>query len=420
MTATEIETTKLQRLQFLAKLPTLLNSSLDPKRVTSIALQHLKKALSAEAATLYLCTTSPKELMFWALEGGESGRLQGKKISSDIGVVGWVVRHREGVLIADAASDPRFYSGVDREGAFVTRNMICVPLIARGEKLVGAIQVLNKVGESTFVQDDLDFIESFAHQLALAIDNAILFQEAQTRAHQLAVLDRRRQEMITVITHEFRTPVSVIQSAAEMLAEAELSNEDRAVMLRTLHNGVERMSALVAKIHMVSHVTDETLKLNRQQIPVSGVFRDLHSFFTDPIASRAQTLEMELGAGVEHVSADYTLLLVALKNLISNAIRSTPDGGVIRLAARKHAGLVELSVADNGIGISAAELPLVFEKFYEVGKASEHSSGTYAFRSSGLGLGLAAVKAIIQAHGSAVEVQSEAGKGSVFSFCLPG
>ena len=118
------------------------------------------------------------------------------------------------------------------------------------------------------------------------------------------------------------------------------------------------------------------------------------------------------------MTADTTLLLVVLKNLISNSIRFTADGGEIVLRAALQAGLVEISVRDTGIGIEAKELPLIFEKFYEVTDALEHTSGTYEFRSCGLGLGLSSVKTILESHGSEIEVKSEPGKGSEFKFCL--
>src|SRR5262249_33679931 len=113
-----------------------------------------------------------------------------------------------------------------------------------------------------------------------------------------------------------------------------------------------------------------------------------------------------------------TLLTIVFNNLLANAIRFTSDGGCIEIGAEKSAGRIEISVKDTGIGISAEDIPLIFEKFFEVTDILQHSSGSFEFMSSGLGLGLCAVRAILAAHGSSIDVKSRIGEGSTFSFRL--
>jgi signal transduction histidine kinase len=107
-----------------------------------------------------------------------------------------------------------------------------------------------------------------------------------------------------------------------------------------------------------------------------------------------------------------------MRNLITNAIKFTPDGGHVYVTSEPKTGRVELEVRDTGIGISADEQNAVFEKFYEVRDHLNHNSGTFDFKGGGLGLGLSTVKAILNAHGSGISLKSEPGKGSSFSFCL--
>ena len=103
------------RLGFLAKLPLLLNSSLDTKRIIKVALEELKKRLDATAATIFLLDEGGRHLTFWALQGSEAGELEGAKMPAGRGVVGWVIERQESTHVSDAAKDPRFFSQIDRK-----------------------------------------------------------------------------------------------------------------------------------------------------------------------------------------------------------------------------------------------------------------------------------------------------------------
>lgn len=408
-----------RRVKFLAELPTLLNSSLQTETVIETALKYLRLELEAEAATVFLTSPSSSEVTFWALHGGDSQRLAGKRMPADAGIVGWTIRNKKPLLVNDAREDPRFFSDIDKETTFETKAVICTPLLTRGTELIGAIQVLNKVGGGTFSEEDLAFVEKFSHQAALAIHNAQLYKEAQRQNRQLAVLSRRKDDMISVITHEFQTPINILQNSLELLSCDFLGEDARQKISRTLLNALNRLTSIVSKIRNLSLITSEALKLERKEVSIAEVFEAISTEFESVLTKRNLSLSTTIGEEVTAVSADHTLILVALKNLIANAIRFTPDHGKIALTAEKSTGLVRIAVTDSGIGIEEKEMDLIFEKFYEVAGLLEHSSGTYEFKSCGLGLGLPTVRAIVEAHGSSVNVESTPGKGSCFSFRLP-
>ncbi|MCB0331568.1 MAG: GAF domain-containing protein, partial [Bdellovibrionales bacterium] len=192
---------ELSQLLFLSRLPLLLNSSLNTDKLVETAIEHLRGVLQSEAATVFLLDETGSNLRFWALKGGEA-QLQDKRLPADRGIVGWVIQNKQSLLTNDPANDKRFYSGFDKESKFETRNILCVPLIVRSEKTIGALQVLNKKDEETgFIDRDLLLAERFAHQLALAIDNAVLFEKSERLRKMLTKLDQRKGEMITVLTH---------------------------------------------------------------------------------------------------------------------------------------------------------------------------------------------------------------------------
>ena len=408
----------LGRLQFLARLPALLNASLEPERVISAALENARRMLEAEAATIFLLEQHAETLTFWVLQGEDGEKLRNRSIPAHKGIVGWSMDSRQPVLARDAQSDPRFFNEVDREEGFRTRNLICVPMASRAQRPLGAIQVLNARAPHEFCQEDVEFLEQFAALLVPAIENARLHAALKEQNLKLQTLERRKSEVISVIGHEFKTPLNVIQTAAELLAEGSLPTPEQERMSRSLRGGVQRLSRLVSEIRNISLVQSEKLKLDLKRLDSVELVDQAVRQFRETAAQRRLDLTSRVAPNAQQVRGDAALLGIALANLVSNAIRFTPDGGKITISAAQRAGLVHFEVEDTGIGIAASEIPLIFEKFYEVGSSLSHSSGTHEFKSGGLGLGLATAREIVRAHGGDIHVQSEPGKGSVFSFAL--
>jgi signal transduction histidine kinase len=407
------------RLRVLTQLPSLLNSSLDSREIISRSLDKVAQCLQAEAATVFVLSQNSSELSFWALRGG-SKELEGMRMPAGKGIVGWVIEHQQPLFVPDVRQDPRFFSAIEREANFVTRDMLCVPLLVRGRVRLGALQVLNRKLPGSFDATDLHFLEQFGMQLAMAIDNAQMFEQLTVSNRQLQVLDQRRSEMITLIAHEFRTPLNVILSSADMISSGGLQDQALAErFLATLQRGVHRVDRLLKDIQELSLLSSASFEVHAKPVAVAELFELLQRRFAGALAQRKLRLELEAKDCDLAVLADPVLLLIVLRNLISNAIRFTPDGGNIQLRARAAAELVELCVSDTGIGIAADQIPMIFEKFYEVVSVNNHSSGEHEFRSSGLGLGLSTVRTILRAHGRDVSVESVVGQGSSFSFYLP-
>ncbi len=166
---------KLSRdqLEFLAGLPVLLNTAGDLKETISQVLRELDAQVDAEAATVFLLTEDEKELQFWALDSARAARLSGTTIPLQLGIVGHVMERQESVLVPDVSTDPRFFPAIDEHSGFVTRDLLCVPITARGNKKIGAIEVMNK-RKGTLTVADLILVDHLAHLASLAIENAIL------------------------------------------------------------------------------------------------------------------------------------------------------------------------------------------------------------------------------------------------------
>lgn len=406
------------RIGFLARLPLLLNSSLDTQKVIKIALEELKTRLQARAATIFLLDDDQKNLSFWALQGPENHRLEGRKIPSNVGIVGWVIQNQEAVIVRDAASDPRFFSQIDKEGGFITRTMVCAPLSVRERSPLGAVQVLNKTN-GLFEPEDLEFVSQFANQVALAIENAQLYEAVTLRSHQLEMVNSKKNQIMDILASQLREPVRSIGTSAELLGSGALNDglmvEQTCLNLTT---SVQRISKLIADFRNLSFATTTKLSIEASHCAVQSLLSNVRASFEPILRERNLSFHIECSDTVGCCEGDLNLLHLVLSNLMANAIRNTPDGGTINLRALRAETVVTIELADSGKGMSTNDIMNAFGRF-EHASSVNPSAKPYSFQSQGLGLGLPATRTILHSHGTALEIRSSEGKGSTFSFSLP-
>lgn len=416
----ESSTISFDRLGFLAKLPLLLNSGLNTQKVITVALGELKSRLNAQAATIFLVDEGGETLSFWALQGSENTRLSSRKIPSSVGIVGWVIKNQEAIIVHDAASDPRFFSQIDKEAGFSTKSMICAPLSVREHSKVGAVQVLNK-NEGRFTPEDREFVVQFSHQVALAIENAQLYEAVTKRSEQLELADSRKNELMELLAAEFKDPVSVIGSSAALLGSGALN--DGLAVEKTCHSlaaSVQRISKLIADFRNLAFATEKNIQITRACSAVQQIFRHVLDDFESIFKDRALKVSIDCPNTVGACEGDFNLLSIAIANLVSNAIRFTPNGGTIHLRGSRVDGFVIIEVSDSGIGMTKLEVSDGFGPLRTAAEVSGRQVTSYEFNSRGLGLGLPAVKSILHAHGTILEVKTSQGTGTSFTFSLPG
>ena len=230
---------------------------------------------------------------------------------------------------------------------------------------------------------------------------------------QLKKLERVRSEFLGNVSHELRTPIFSLQGFLETLINGAV--DDPAVnrtFLQKAYSHAERLNTLLGDLINISQIESGEMKLSFRYFPLKEFLAAVVSDF-QPVAERHQvrlTLQSRLTSDVD-VFGDKERLIVALGNLIENAIKYNKPGGEVVVSSSPDEGKVRITVSDTGMGIAANHLPRIFERFYRVDKDRSREVG-------GTGLGLAIVKHIIDAHGSPVHVESEVGKGSSFSFLL--
>jgi len=264
-------------------------------------------------------------------------------------------------------------------------------------------------------------------QLQLTVDRC--WQKMQLREEnellrlaneRLRELHQLKDKFLAITSHELRTPVSNIKSFAEFLMEdKELSPQERAEFLKILKRNLDELEAVVEDMHAIMAAESGGLALTLEPHDVNESAERVVSELREAAESRKQTLELDLADDLPTVPADALRLRRALRELVQNAIKFTPDGGRIVVRTSCRDGEVVLEVEDNGIGISPREQERIFEKFYEVQDSLYHTTSKTAFKGGGIGLGLNIARAIVEAHGGKIELESEEGKGSTFRIVLP-
>jgi two-component system phosphate regulon sensor histidine kinase PhoR len=225
--------------------------------------------------------------------------------------------------------------------------------------------------------------------------------------------ENMRRDFVANVSHELRTPVAVIKGYAETLLDGTLeSDPQRARSFTEIILGhAERLTVLINDILTLAKVEAKGTTLELAAVDSGEVVRQAVQLLRDQAVSRQISVQVDIPGNVPRVMADPGQLEQVLVNLLDNAVKYTPEGGNVRVFSEEEGDLIRISLADNGIGIPAKDLPRIFERFYRVDEARSREQG-------GTGLGLAIVKHIVQLHGGDVSVTSGIGSGTTFSFTL--
>lgn len=327
----------------------------------------------------------------------------------------------------------------ERDWLAAMKLIVYIPIM-RHRDFVGLLAFGPQKSGTDYVEDDLDLMSVLADQMAMAMDGARLFerlasvsQEYGSLTEQMDGLDKSKTDFLSIASHELRTPLTHIHGYSRMLMD--LSDEEfkDPSFVRTVAEGVfkgsERMKNIIDVIFDVTEVNVGEISLFLGPVNLGDVIERA----VQPYLTALDDRRMAFGkTGFEElpiIEADGTRLIQAFENLINNAIKYTPDGGLITIKARpvvmdKVGSAVEILVTDNGIGVDPEYHERIFDKFFRVGSPDHHSTGKTKFKGAGPGLGLTLVKGIVEAHGGRVWVESSgydeaARPGSNFFVLLP-
>ncbi len=249
-------------------------------------------------------------------------------------------------------------------------------------------------------------------------------REVRSDFHQL---DRSKTAFISVAAHELKTPLTIIEGYTTILIERIAGDPALAAtpIINGIHKGVSRLKEIVNDMLDLSSIHNDRLELNYQRVQLTQLMEQAERKFRETAQQRRLSLTVEKPGGfLETVYADPERVFQALKNILQNAIKFTPDGGAITVRSRPLSGFIEIIVADTGIGIASEDQERIFEPFNSLGDAALHSSGKTKFKGGGVGLGLPIARGLIEAHGGTLWAESpgydeKACPGSIFHIMLP-
>ncbi len=330
----------------------------------------------------------------------------GDRLEPGQGVAGRVWLERRTVTLDDYQRVPNRVRGPDIDRV---RSIVGVPLLA-GEGLGGVIG-LARTEVRPFTPEEVETLEQFASLAAIAIENARLFQEVQQTAERLREVDRLKSEFLMHVSHELRSPLSSIIGYAEFLLMGQQFDEETRQDLEAILQNGQRLLHMINDLLDLAKIEAGQLTVNIEPLSVEEVIQEVRR--TNEGLFRRGRKPVDFVVIVEEpiptIYADRVRLNQVLTNLISNAHKFTEEGTVtLRVYQSDHH--VCLEVRDTGVGIPPDALEHIFERFQQ----AHHTGGR-----EGAGLGLPIVKHLVELHGGTIEVQSEVGKGSVFTVRLP-
>ncbi len=427
-------------MQTLYEVGKIVNSSCDRANLLEIVLDQAVQVVGAERGFLTLYDAGSGEFTRCAairmsaprVEGSGPPSPAGAGLQTDdfsSGIALSVARTGEPVVTTDAQADERFS---DRPSVLDLniRSALCVPLVDRSGRLMGVIYVDTRASVVTFGHDDLEFLRAFANYAAIAIENAALVTEAAEKARmeeelrQARRMDEIKSDLIAIVSHDVRTPLTSIKSYAEILHDDldDLEPARRRHFLDIINREADRLSRLVTNYLDLQKIEAGMMRLAAEPLEVAGMIGESLEAFDGAAREKGIALARELEPSMPALRGDRDRLLQVLANLLSNAVKFTPPGGSVAVAARSafmkgRGPAVEIAVRDTGEGIPLEMLESLFKRFAQVEHAGEARAG--APRDRGTGLGLVFSREIVELHGGRIEVESAPGRGTTFRILLP-
>jgi signal transduction histidine kinase/HAMP domain-containing protein len=400
-------------LQALGEVSQAVNSTLDLEQVLTTIVQRAVQLSRTDAGAIYVFDEARQEFKLRATYGMSDEMIVAitdRHIGTGDAHIGPAATERKPIQVADIQNEPP--SPVNeinlREGF---RAVLIMPLL-RPDSIVGALVVRRK-SPGEFPKATIDLLQTFGDQSVVAIQNARLFSEIEEKGKQLAVASQHKSQFLANMSHELRTPLNAILGYTELILDGiygEAPQKAQDVLKRVESNG-RHLLGLINDVLDLSKIEAGQLTLTLTDYSMKDVLYNVFSA-VEPLANDKKLgFKVEAQPDMPKGYGDERRLTQVVLNLVGNAIKFSDTGAVI-IKATSTNGSFTVAVQDNGPGISKADQGKIFEEFQQADNSATKKKG-------GTGLGLSISRRIVELHGGKLWVESELGKGSVFSFTLP-
>lgn len=436
----------------IMRISTALPAYPDLEDLLDYVSVEIKQLLKVEGAVVLLLDEEKKEIYFLGAAYDDQGAQRLAKevrFSSDRGIAGEVLRTGQVIIVPDTAKEPRFYSIVDRRMNFRSKNILDVPLRS-GDRIIGVLCAINKKN-GVFDNTDVELLSLIAGTVALSIENAHIAKELKKAYAEMAGLNRAKDRAINRLSHELRTPVSILSASLDILSR-QLSLLPEKAWKKTLERADRNLNRLLEVQYEVQDImedkespTQQLLTLVLDQVTdelethfaqevgegalVEAIRKKIEAIYCPKVsplteirldqfvperirAKRSAFSHRQLRIATElspvpKICLPEEILSKVFDGLLKNAIEATPDDGEIRVIVAPKGEGVELSIEDRGVGITAENQKRIFEGFFSTQETSQYSSkNPYDFGAGGKGADLLRMKIFSERYHFKMEMSS--------------
>lgn len=415
-----------------------ISNILDLERLSETVKSLLVEAFAVETTALFLVDYSEDLTSFLLRNASESDSEKGSSASGILAgkspVALAMSRERLPLTQYDIDLAPRYLSTASSERSWLSAlgMDVFIPIFVQ-DRWIGLLTLGPKSSGDRYFKQELEILQSIADQTAVALENAKLYenivqrnlenerlnQDLSSANEKLAQLDQAKSDFISIASHELRTPLTQIigynDIIGDMVQSGSVPHSVGIQMVDSVRKAARRLEEIVDTMFDVSRLDTKTLELAKSPTSIPLIVAGAVDKWSKALDERKLSISVKGLNKLPSIQADGKRLTQVFSNLIQNAIKSTPDGGQIRITGRQivnddsaasSPSFVEILVADTGIGISSDDLERIFEKFYRVGNVLLHSTGDTKFKGAGPGLGLTIARGIIEAHGGRIWADS--------------
>jgi GAF domain-containing protein len=407
-------TRSVGELRALGEVGQAISSTLDLQTVLSTIVARATQLSGTDAGVIYEYDEQREVFLPRATEHLEAEIVEtmlATPVRKGEGATGQLAEAQEPIQVPDilaAPAESRVRGALVRAGY---RALLAVPLV-REDHLLGALTVIRKAA-GAFASEAIDLLQTFATQSSLAIQNARLFLEIEDKSRQLEAASQHKSEFLANMSHELRTPLNAIIGFSEVLTERMFGelNEKQDEYLKDIYASGQHLLSLINDILDLSKIEAGRMELELTDFDLPQAIDNALTLVRERAGRRGIALHQTVDERLGEIRGDERKVKQVLLNLLSNALKFTPEGGRVEVRAGIGELMVEVSVTDTGVGIAPEDQEAVFEEFRQVGTAAKKVEGT--------GLGLALSRKFVELHGGRIWVTSQIGVGSTFTFTLP-
>jgi len=294
----------LERYQILLEIARDLASTLNLDTLLNHIAQAASDLSDAQAASILLYDEIKQVLYFDATTNLDEPLMRGLVVPVDNSIAGWIVTHRQPLIILDTQSDPRHYGNIAKYTNVTTTSILGVPLIAK-DKVIGVLEAINKL-QGEFNQDDQELLVALAAQAAVAIENARLFQQS---------------DLISELVHEVRTPLTSLNTAARLLLRPNTSDEIRRDLVDMILDETNRLSEMTSAFLDLAKLESGRIRFKLQLFEIQPLFEECASLMQAKALEKNIEIKVEVQPGAALLKADEDMIKQVLLNLLSNAVK---------------------------------------------------------------------------------------------------